>query len=122
MDTLQILNLSKNELALAIKSTVRDDGIVKTQHNNYPLIAEKTKAMANALEAHLAVDPDYVWGAGKLLVSCFGPVNQLDPYSPNVPYVGSGHHYFPVVEWTWHENDAKDMLGWLRERVAWLES
>lgn len=122
MNTLDTLNASKDALALAMKSTYKIVNKEKVQDSDYPLIAKRTREMADALEAHLAVDPQYEWGAGKLLVSCFGLVNQLDPYSPNVPHVGSGHPYFPVVEWTWHENDAKEMLGWLRDRVAWLES
>lgn len=110
--TLETLQDAKDTLAWAMKSTVKTVNGKQIQASNYPLVAQKTRDLCDALEAHLAVDPQYEWGAGKLLVSCFG----------DAAAIGSGHPYFPVVEWTWHENDAEEMLAWLRERVAWLES
>lgn len=112
MNTLDTLNEAKDDLALAMKSTVKVVNDKLIQATDYPLVAQKARDLCDALEAHLAVDPHYEWGASKLLVSCFG----------DAAAIGSGHPYFPVVEWTWHENDAKEMLAWLRERVAWLES
>ena len=122
MNTLSSLDEAKDSLARALKSCVQTVNGQVVLRDDYPLIADKTRAVADALNAHLAVDPSYEWHAGKLLASCFGAKVKGDPTSPAVDYAGSGHPYFPVQEWVDAEGDAGTMRDWLRGHVAWLES